>query len=783
MACGNRLLASGSRRRAGRLQSLASTLQGTDLRFSGHFIYSTLPECPVVGNPLRCTNRNRVMDWLAAQGAVEAADTSRLHIPPLRPHELELLESSDPLYSRPPEAVLDRQYVSWREEVSVLPDGRHLKQFWLVAAPGRGDCPDRLVVTAEDSHRRDRRYTYKALQEFGGFVFENGNCAKEWLDFIVGKLSRPAPRTVKITQTSRRRAPPNPGRRSHPFSRPLASPTSTSVSPLALPLVPGHHTSSSGGDSGATTGPSLPVPAHKASSLQENFGGSSGGGGGSSGGNSGGGGGGSSPTAVSLPASTKLGLPPACWDSQASGPVGHPPHAAAFAQELRQTEATSPSPSPQQHAQQQHQQQPQQIQVGEASPTAGGCAWAFPISPWVPQQQQQQQQQVWHRLASEDTPGLWTPRRTSTGALPGLRISETTSNGLERPDHTVSARQREQATVSPEGTQLRSPHPAETRLETHLELHFPGLSPLDATNGPVTSRRPRAAAAPCLPSDLQIAGQDHPMDEQDFAEPPSMDPVPEPVQPSPPPRQTQMHEPPPPPPLPPLPHDDLEEDEATRELTQWLLYGDDGNDDGGGAGDICPSDVPAATAQEVLGEPAGGPAASDAVAAAAAIAAPSWACMTEEDSVSCCRVFSPEPGDPADSPGLLAMMMDCCLVAPDPEPDFDPYTAPDVRAAFQRSSNGLLDWVTEVPDAETTAAFRFWAEQLAVFAAFHAALPSTATNMGISPLALKHTHLRAAAQPPMPDHAACDMDIDYPIQPSPPVGATAMRQAAAGPNT
>ncbi len=41
------------------------------MRFSGHFIYSTLPDCPVAGSPLRCTNRNRVMDWLAAQGAGE----------------------------------------------------------------------------------------------------------------------------------------------------------------------------------------------------------------------------------------------------------------------------------------------------------------------------------------------------------------------------------------------------------------------------------------------------------------------------------------------------------------------------------------------------------------------------------------------------------------------------------------------------------------------------------------------------------------------------------------
>lgn len=53
-----------------------------------------------------------------------------------------------------------------------------------------------------------RRYTYKALPEFGGFVFENGSCVKEWLDLVVGKLARATPRTVKITQTSRRKTPP-----------------------------------------------------------------------------------------------------------------------------------------------------------------------------------------------------------------------------------------------------------------------------------------------------------------------------------------------------------------------------------------------------------------------------------------------------------------------------------------------------------------------------------------------------------------------------------------------
>lgn len=36
-----------------------------------------------------------------------------------------------------------------------------------------------------------RRYTYRALPEFGGFVFENGHCAKEWLSFVVGRRLQP----------------------------------------------------------------------------------------------------------------------------------------------------------------------------------------------------------------------------------------------------------------------------------------------------------------------------------------------------------------------------------------------------------------------------------------------------------------------------------------------------------------------------------------------------------------------------------------------------------------
>ena len=57
----------------------------------------------------------------------------------------------------PAHVLYNRQYSSWREEGGTLPDGRHFKQF--VVVDDRTGA-ERVVVVAEDSHRRDRRYTY-----------------------------------------------------------------------------------------------------------------------------------------------------------------------------------------------------------------------------------------------------------------------------------------------------------------------------------------------------------------------------------------------------------------------------------------------------------------------------------------------------------------------------------------------------------------------------------------------------------------------------------------------
>lgn len=51
-------------------------------------------------------------------------------------------------------------------------DGRHYKHFLLVD-PSTSPSSERMAVIGEDSARQDRRYTYKACDDLGGFCFEN----------------------------------------------------------------------------------------------------------------------------------------------------------------------------------------------------------------------------------------------------------------------------------------------------------------------------------------------------------------------------------------------------------------------------------------------------------------------------------------------------------------------------------------------------------------------------------------------------------------------------------
>lgn len=57
-----------------------------------------------------------------------------------------------------------------------VPDGRHAKRFLLVDTVTGAE---RLVVEGEDTARLDRRYTYKALDDVGGFCFENSKAVRK----------------------------------------------------------------------------------------------------------------------------------------------------------------------------------------------------------------------------------------------------------------------------------------------------------------------------------------------------------------------------------------------------------------------------------------------------------------------------------------------------------------------------------------------------------------------------------------------------------------------------
>lgn len=55
----------------------------------------------------------------------------------------------------------------------------------VVSAPTAADANsgyERLAVVGEDSARQDRRYTYKALDDVGGFYFENGKAVSRKSD-------------------------------------------------------------------------------------------------------------------------------------------------------------------------------------------------------------------------------------------------------------------------------------------------------------------------------------------------------------------------------------------------------------------------------------------------------------------------------------------------------------------------------------------------------------------------------------------------------------------------
>lgn len=92
------------------------------------------------------------MAWGSCRSQLILRSAGAAQVPSISSKELEMLLTSDPMFSKP---KMDREYNSWREEGGRLPDGRHFKNFYLVDSSGQ-EAQERLVITAEDSHRKDR---------------------------------------------------------------------------------------------------------------------------------------------------------------------------------------------------------------------------------------------------------------------------------------------------------------------------------------------------------------------------------------------------------------------------------------------------------------------------------------------------------------------------------------------------------------------------------------------------------------------------------------------------
>jgi hypothetical protein len=153
-------------------------LSGTDPKSTGHFTYRSHPSFPLPNGvlPHRSTNRSAALSFLASLGAKQSIE-STVDVPPLSPRSIEAFARNDPLFSRP-ESTAD--FTSWKELKGLkCSDGRSLKQFYLV---DERSGSMKLAVNAEDSHRRDRRYTYVTTPEYGSIKLENGAATRLWLD-------------------------------------------------------------------------------------------------------------------------------------------------------------------------------------------------------------------------------------------------------------------------------------------------------------------------------------------------------------------------------------------------------------------------------------------------------------------------------------------------------------------------------------------------------------------------------------------------------------------------
>ena len=157
----------------------AVSLVGVDPKQTGHFTYRSYPSFPLPSGvlPHRSTNRASALSFLASLGAKQAVE-GPVQIPPLPQDQLEAISRNDPLFSRP-SSIERHSFTTWKEVAGRCGDGRSLKQFFLV---DERTGHMKLAVNAEDSHRRDRRYTYLTTAEFGSLKLENGAATRTWLN-------------------------------------------------------------------------------------------------------------------------------------------------------------------------------------------------------------------------------------------------------------------------------------------------------------------------------------------------------------------------------------------------------------------------------------------------------------------------------------------------------------------------------------------------------------------------------------------------------------------------
>ncbi|CAD7695897.1 unnamed protein product [Ostreobium quekettii] len=147
---------------------------GLDPRGTGHFTYKSQSGLEPY---LHVTNRTEVINWLATHGAKQ--QVSPANAVPSRPSQAQIVAE---VVDTPPRPDLGGKYTSFEENHYKSKDGTHHREYYLVN--GEGDR--KLVISAHDGPRQDRRYEYRSTEEFGALSFRNATECERWLEYILG---------------------------------------------------------------------------------------------------------------------------------------------------------------------------------------------------------------------------------------------------------------------------------------------------------------------------------------------------------------------------------------------------------------------------------------------------------------------------------------------------------------------------------------------------------------------------------------------------------------------